>query len=338
MFFVCNLGIGTEARMSELDRHVFIIDGLNAFLRSYSAFPQMSSHGYQMGGCIGFLKSMQRLCREYQPSRVYIVWEGGGSQRRRKLYPDYKLNRRPEKLNRFYGDDIPDTEENKKHQLTTLLSMLKNTPVCQVYVSDCEGDDVVSYLCRGPLRHHDKVIVSADKDMYQLLDEKTKIYSLYRKRFVTRDDLFLEYRIKSHNFALAKSLCGDASDNVPGIKGLGFKGVAKKFPMLGGDEVVILQDLLDFATSHRGESQTYKRVSESTEIVKRNWQLVHLDGSMMSPDQTNKVDYALETFVPTVNKMALIKSLIKEGIPDFDVESFFYDLSCIDGLRRQSER
>lgn len=315
------------------NRLTFIVDGLNMFLRSYSAFPQMSSHGYQMGGCVGFLKSLQRLCREFQPSSVYVTWEGGGSQRRRKLYPEYKTNRRPERLNRFYEDDIPDTEENKKHQLMTLLAFLKNVPVCQVYVSDCEGDDVVSYLCRGPFRDDDKVIVSSDKDMYQLLDDRTRIYSLYKKRFVTKDDIFEEFRVKSHNFALAKCLCGDPSDNVPGVKGIGFKSVAKKFPMLGSDETIILQDVIDYSASHMRESVLYKRVFESAEDVRRNWQLVHLDGSMLSADQSKRVDHAVNTFAPTINKMAFMKLLVKEGINDFDLEGFFYDLTCIEGLR-----
>lgn len=320
--------------MSSDDRPVFIIDGLNMFLRSYSAFPQMSSHGYQMGGCIGFLKSMQRLCREFQPSRVYVTWEGGGSSRRRKLYPEYKATRKPGRLNRFYGDDIPDSEENKKHQLITLLSMLKNVPVCQVYVSDCEGDDIVAYLCRGPLRSTgNKVIVSADKDMYQLLDDKTKIYSLYKKRFITPEDLFEEFRIKSHNFALAKCLCGDDGDNVPGVKGLGFKTVAKKFPMLGGDEAIILQDLLDYAASHRNEGSVYKNVAENIDLAKRNWQLVHLDGSMLSHDQTNRIEHIVDTFEPKIDKMTIVRSLIKEGVNDFDADSFFYDLGCIEGAR-----
>jgi len=313
------------------ERPIFIIDGYNMYLRSYSAFPQMSSHGYQMGGCVGFLKSLQRLCREFQPASVYVTWEGGGSQRRRKLYPDYKSDRKPGRLNRFYGDDIPDSEENKQHQLISLLSALKNVPVCQVYVSDCEGDDIVAFLVRGPFRDKQVVIVSADKDMYQLLGPSVKVYSLYRKKFITDADLFEEFRIKSHNFALAKCLCGDDSDNIPGVKGLGFKSVAKKFPMLASDDTIILQDLISYSHTQKGEA--YKRVVENEDIVKRNWQLVHLDGSMLSADQAKRVEHVVNTFEPSVNKMGLLKLMIKEGISDFDAEGFFYDLSCIEGLR-----
>lgn len=317
------------------DRPIFIIDGMNMFLRSYSAFPQMSSHGYQIGGTIGFLKSLQKLCREYQPFNVYVTWEGGGSQRRRKLYPEYKAKRRPSRLNRFYGDDIPDTEENKQYQLICLLNMLKKVHVCQVYISDCEGDDIIAYLCKGQLKNKEKIIVSADKDMYQLLDEKTKIYSLYRKKFITDEALFSEFRIRAHNFALAKCLCGDDSDNIPGIQGLGFKSVAKKFPMLGSDSTIILQELINYAHTQKGI--LYNRVAEETDLIKRNWQLVHLDGSMLSADQMKRIDYTVDTFKPSVNRIELMKILFKEGVNDFDVERFFYDLSCIEGAHRPGD-
>ena len=310
-------------------RPVIIVDSMNLFVRSWAAYPQMSSHGYQMGGCIGFLKTLKRIVSEIQPSKVIVAWEGGGSQRRRKVYPEYKLGRRPEKLNRFYGSDIPESEENRKHQLMSLLEMLKHTPVCQVYVSDCEGDDIVAFLCEGPFRSEDKIIVSSDKDMYQLLDENTRIYSLHRKTVLSKEDVFEEYRIKTHNFALAKALCGDPGDNIPGIKGIGFKTAVSKFPMLGSDSTVILQEVIDFCHTHSRDSVIYRRVIENTEDLKRNWKLVYLDGSMLSADQVSKVQHVLDTFEPKVDRMGLIKLLLKEGITDFDTEEFFYVFNCV---------
>ena len=281
-----------------------------------------------MGGCIGFLKSMQRIAREIQPSRIYITWEGGGSQRRRKLYPEYKMGRKAEKLNRFYGDDIPDSETNKKRQLMSLLGMLKFIPACQIYVSDCEGDDIIAQLCTGSFRNKDKIIVSSDKDMYQLLDDTTRIYSLHKKKIITAKEIFEEFRITTHNFAIAKAICGDAGDNVPGVKGIGFKKVASKLPMLGSNQVLILQDIFDFCQSRIDESIVYRRIIECVDDIKRNWKLVHLDGSMLSGDQVSKMQYVIDTFEPRVNRIKLIQALIKEGIEGFDIEGFFYDLNC----------
>lgn len=314
------------------ERPILIVDGQNLFIRSWAAYPQVSSHGYQMGGCIGFLKTLRRIVSEIQPTKVCIAWEGGGSQRRRNIYPDYKLGRRPEKLNRFYGDDLPESEENRKHQLIALLEMLKHIPICQVYASDCEGDDIVAFLCRGPYRLSNKIIVSSDKDMYQLLDDTTRIYSLHKKKVLTKDDVFEEYRITTKNFAMAKALCGDPGDNVPGIKGVGFKTVSKRLPFLGGDGDILVDEVISYCQAHIDESSFYRRIVENQDVLERNWRLVYLDGSMLSANQVSKIQHAIDTFTPRTNRIALTRSLIKEGIGDFNVEEFFYSFNCIDGV------
>lgn len=285
-----------------------------------------------MGGAVGFLKTLRRLVAELQPSAIYVAWEGGGSQRRRSIYSGYKLNRKPERLNRFYGDDIPDSQDNEKHQIFALLAMLRCVPVCQVYVSDCEGDDVVAYLSRGPMRNVPKVIVSSDKDLYQLLDDTTQVYSLHKKTYVTPADVLVEFRVNVRNFALAKALCGDPSDNVPGIKGLGFKTVSQKFPFLGTEQDILLQEVIDYAQAHRDDSVLYQRVVDQQADLKRNWKLVYLDGSMLSAIQASQVDHVVANFKPRIDKMGLVKLLVKEGIGDFDIEGFFYAFNSIDNV------
>jgi DNA polymerase I len=318
--------------MSEA-RPVLIVDSLNLFVRSYCAYPTMSSHGYQMGGCIGFLKTLRRIVMEIQPSAVYVCWEGGGSSRRRKLLPEYKLNRVAGKLNRFYEDDIPESEDNRQHQTLTLLAMLKCAPVCQLYASDCEGDDLVAYLCCGPMRNVDKVIVSSDKDLFQLLDDRTKLYSLHKKTFVTKESVMEEFRVQASNFALAKALCGDPGDNIPGVKGIGFKTVSKLFPMLGLEDPIILQDVFDFCHTHEGESKLYQRILEHKDDVQRNWKLVYLDGSMVPANQQAANEQRIKDFIPRDNRMGLVKLLVKEGIGDFDIQDFFSTFYCIDNLQ-----
>lgn len=295
----------------------------------------MSSNGYQMGGCIGFLKTMRRIVEEVQPIQIVIVWEGGGSTKRRKLYAEYKMNRKPEKLNRFYEDDIPDSDENKKHQVIALLNMLKQLPVCQLYASDCEADDVIAYLNKYKFKDDSKVIASSDKDFYQLLDDNSKIYSLHKKIYVNANDVFEEFRVQSKHFALAKALCGDKSDNVPGVKGCGFKTVAKLFPMLGTMEDLCLNDIFNYCHSHVDESRIYKRIIESIDDVKRNWRLVYLDGTMISSEQIQRIDNQLSTFKPHINRMEFMRKLIKEGVNDFNIDTFFYTFNCVENLENR---
>lgn len=313
-------------------RPLIIVDAMNLFIRSYAAYPTMSSHGYQMGGTIGFLKTLRRIVGEVQPRAIYIAWEGGGSTRRRRIFSEYKMNRRPSKLNRFYEDDIPDSDENEKHQIFQLLAMLKCIPVCQLYAADCEADDVIAHLCCGPFKSDDKVIVSSDKDLYQLIDENTRQYSLHKKTYVTVENVLEEFRVTPANFGIAKTLCGDKGDNVPGIKGFGFKTVARLFPFLGTDDDILLQDVIDFSHTHVDESALYRRVVHQEADVRRNWKLVHLDGSMLSQSQVSRIKQALETYDPSMDRMGLMRLLIKEGIGDFDIAGFSTTFNCIEGL------
>jgi len=315
--------------MENKDRPVLIIDVMNLFIRSYSAYPAMSSHGYSMGGVVGFLKTLARLSSTVHPKAIYLAWESGGSTKRRAIFKEYKLNRKPERMNRFYETDIPDTDDNKKHQMLVLLQLLKHTPVCQLHASDCEGDDVIAYLCKGQFKDENKLIASSDKDMYQLLDDNTTIYNLHKKIFVTKEDILKEYKITANNFALAKALCGDASDNIPGVDGMGFKTLVKTLPFIGLEQDILLSEVFDYCAAHITESKYFKRILDMKEDIKRNWKLIYLDNHTLSNEQAQKIDYAIENFVPKQERMQFMKILSREAV-DFDTSSFFYTLGVFE--------
>ena len=154
------------------NRPVLLVDALNVFMRHFVANPTMSSNGHHAGGIVGFMKSIRYLVDQIHPSEVCIIWEGGGSARRRAIFKDYKSGRRPQRLNRFYGDDIPDTVENKNYQVSRCIEFLKLVPVKQIYVDDCEADDVIGYLTKNKYKDKRCVIASSDKDYYQLLSSR----------------------------------------------------------------------------------------------------------------------------------------------------------------------
>ena len=311
---------------------LLLIDGLNMYIRAFCAYPTMNVNGESVGGIIGSLKTVQRLLFELQPSSVYVIWESGGSIKRRSVYKEYKLNRRPVQLNRFYEDDLQENvDQNQVKQMIILLKLLRCSPICQVYVPDCEADDVIAYLCCGKFKDKEKIIASSDKDFYQLLDDKTRSYSFHKKDYVTTSNVLETFRVTSKNFALAKALCGDPSDNIPGVKGLGFKTVARCFPVLGTEEDVLLDDVFNYCHTHLDESVVYRRVLDAEQDVRRNWKLVHLSTSSLSANQVSKVDTAVNTCVLRADKMAMIRCLISEGISDFDVDAYFYAFS---GIRR----
>ena len=149
---------------------VLLVDGMNLFIRGFVANPSMSENGFHVGGVVGFLNSLRNCIEKFKPTDIFVVWEGGGSSRRRAIYSDYKRKSRPQKLNRFYGEDLPDTAENRNQQISMIVDLLKDTPTCQIYVPDCEADDVIGYLSKYKFSDQKKLIISSDKDFYQLLD------------------------------------------------------------------------------------------------------------------------------------------------------------------------
>lgn len=313
------------------DRPVLLIDAMNLFVRSFCAYPTMSVHGYQMGGTIGFLKTLTRICNDVSPTQVIICWEGGGSTKRRGIYSEYKMNRKPEKLNRFYEDDIPESSKNRSHQIQVLLALMKHTPIYQVYAANTEGDDVIAYLAKGRYKNLNKIIVSSDKDMYQLLDDPTtRIYNLHKKTYVLADDVYEEFKVLASNFALAKTLCGDPSDNIPGVKGLGYKSLVRRIPIIGLEHDITLDKIFDYCEAHKKESIHYRRILESKSDIKRNWRLVYLDDHTLSSDQASKVDHVLDTFKLISEKMEFMRILAREGVNDFDPTWLFYALNSVE--------
>ena len=122
-----------EAKRSDTKR-VLIIDALNMFLRSYTIIPSMNPKGLPNGGTIGFIKSLQKLCRDFRPSEIVICWDGhGGSEKKRQLNKEYKQGRRPVRFNRRMID-LPDDEvyKNRRDQQLRLHEYLNEMPVIQL--------------------------------------------------------------------------------------------------------------------------------------------------------------------------------------------------------------
>ena len=133
-----------------MSERVVIIDGLNMFLRSYIVVPQISKEGQPIGGTTGFLKSVQKLCREMNPTQIIVCWDGrGGSRKRKQQNKNYKEGRAPIRLNRNFKVLTEDQEkENKIWQMERIWNYLNNLPVIQLIADEVEADDLIAYLCR----------------------------------------------------------------------------------------------------------------------------------------------------------------------------------------------
>jgi DNA polymerase-1 len=312
---------------------VLLVDSYNLFIRNFCANPLMAE-GQHVGGVVGFLQSLNLLISQHSPSECVIVWEGGGSARRRAIYPDYKSKRRPVKLNRFHEGDIPDTVENRNWQVKTLIQVMKNLPVKQVYVSDCEADDVIGYLAKYSYSQSPVLIVSSDHDYLQLVNERIKVWSPTLKAIVDEEYVIKKFGLRPQNMVTVRCFCGDISDSLPGIKGLGIKTMLKRFPQLAGDEIVDVENILSHAENMPEKSpKVYLQVKNEAPVARMNWKLMNLDVSNLSWNQIAKINSAFETPPPAGNKIELIRSLTKAGIKTFDIDRLY--MNAMANLKRK---
>jgi len=290
----------------------------------------MDNNGEHVGGIVGFLKGIQLLCERYQPSDVVVAWEGGGSQRRRSVNSSYKSGRKPGKLNRFYEEDIPDTVENRNSQVARLVSLLRKAGVKQAYVSDCEGDDIIAYMVNAVFRDRNCVIVSTDKDFFQLIDERVKVWSPGSKKEWNIESVIENFGVHPENFCLARCFVGDVSDGLKGAPGVGFKSLSKRFPMFRNEESLAVDDIVTECEKLRVQKhlKLYDSIIEYETKIRENWKLMYLGLGKLSASQAQKIDSSLQN-VPVRDKLGFIRSLMKMQITNIDYDKLFMTLKVL---------
>lgn len=300
---------------------VLIVDGMNVFIRSFVVVPTMDEDGNPIGGITGFLKSLKCLVDETKPDRVVVAWDGeGGSVRRRKIFRDYKEGRKI-RLNRAYEDSSPDEQfVNMGMQLTRLKALLPLIGTVQVEESGCEADDVIAFICRLIFPDDQKVIVSSDQDMLQLVENKTVVYSPSKKTYWTRRDIMENVGVVAENFIYVKAFKGDRSDNIPGLGGIGEKTAVKRFPFLT-ERAVTPKEIREHCEANRDAHPTYKGVLDNWDRFLENVKLMQLTSPIMSADSARRIRISSREqkpkFMFTEFKLKLARGGIQGITPDF---------------------
>lgn len=309
-----NLQEGTAKEAGPNDK-VLIIDGLNTFIRSFAVSPVTNDDGIHVGGMTGFLMSIGYAIRTLQPTRVIICFDGkGGSQRRRKLFPDYKANRLVRtKLNRTnaFGDKSAESE-NMKMQLGRLVQYLEHLPVQILAPENIEADDAMAYICKQLLTESKVFIMSSDKDFIQLVDDRVAVWSPTKKRLYFKNDVLEDYKLPAHNYLLYRTLTGDKSDNIPGIRGTGIATLQKRLPILFGEDVVTIDQLIDECQDSK--IKVMQTISESRDALELNYKLMQLSEVDISGNSKNKIMNVVYNPISRMNTTKFKVMMIEDGI------------------------
>ena len=304
---------------------VLLIDGLNTFIRVFSAIPTTNEDGIHIGGIVGFLRSIGYTINMVRPTRVIIVFDGkGGSNRRRKIFPEYKMGRKMSvRLNRTTGVSLTREDEHKMMiaQLNRVIEYLECLPLTITNVENVEADDVIGYCAKHLFK--DKVtIMSTDKDFLQLVDNRIKVYSPTKKLMYDEERIKNEYGIDAKNFLLYRILDGDKSDGIPGIKGAGLKTLLKVFPYLESPHQFTIEDIMKSSDANKDKYKICETIVKEKDQMFLNKKLMDLTDGVMSGNSRlrvkNQMDLPIQRLIKHKFQRMFLEDKMYQALPNLD--------------------
>jgi DNA polymerase-1 len=314
-----------------MQKRILIIDQLNLFFRSYIVNPALSTNGQPIGGLVGVIKSLQKICRETKPDKIVICWDGeGGSKKRKLMKKDYKAGRKPIRLNRDIRN-LSESEEktNKIWQMQRVVEYLNCMPVIQLIYNGIEADDIIAQIVHMPeYKDWQKVIVSSDKDFFQLLNKNTVLYRPIQKQILNKNSIIDKFKIHPNNFALARAMAGDRSDNLEGIGGAGLKTISKRFPFLIEEESKTITDIVGYSKQQLEESnlKVYQSVVNKKNILERNYQMMQLYVPSLNIAAKKSIREIMKDADISFNKTEVVKMMTNDGFANLEwteLQAFF---------------
>ena len=294
--------------------------------RAYIVDPSLSTNGEPIGGLKGFLKILQKLTREIKPDAVVIAWDGpGGSQRRKLVNKNYKEGRKPIRLNRDIKNLTENEElQNKIWQQTRLIEYLNCMPVIQCMFPGIEADDVISFVAQTPaFAGWQKVIVSSDKDFYQLCDDQTVVYRPIQQEALNAPRIVEKHGIHPTNFALARAVAGDKSDNLSGVPGVGLPTIAKRFQFLCENKPYTIDDLFDACKAVENPLKAHKNILENRKTIERNYKLMQLYVPSISVQTKREIKNIISKFKFELDKTNIHVMMIEDGFGAYNWDDLF---------------
>jgi DNA polymerase-1 len=264
-----------------------------------------------------FINILNKLTREVKPDLLVLVWDGkGGSKKRRAMNKSYKGGRKPPRTNwSQVGMADEDIMDNKVWQQMRVIEYFNQTPVIQFMEPLVEADDVISYIKNSPMfSEWQKVIVSADKDFIQLLDDKTILHRPIQKEYLNKNNIVEKFGIHPTNFALARAIVGDSSDNLPGVPRVGMETVAKRFSFLKEERAYYLSDVIAECEKIENKQKVYINILESEELIENNYDIMQLSSPMLSIQAKQGIDDTFEQYKPQYNQTEIRKLMLQDGV------------------------
>ncbi len=267
---------------------LYLIDGNSYVYRAYFAIKGLStSKGIPTNAVYGFTNMLLKIIREKKPDAIAVSFDSPVPTERHRIFEEYKAHR-------------PEAPRDLIEQIPAIRRMISafNIPIFEM--PGYEADDILGTIARkASSEGMDVFIVTGDKDMLQIVDDKVKIYDPMKERVLDEEFIRGKYGVGPERITEFMALTGDAVDNIPGIKGVGEKTAKELLSQFGS-----IEDLLDNAGRIKKE--------KLRQLVSENADAVRLSKKLVTLDTTVPIDVDVEEFRMKEPDWSSLLSLLRE--------------------------
>lgn len=247
-------------------RKILLLDGSGLIFRAYYAFikrPLVTARGENTSAIYGFLKVLVQIIRDFRPDVLVTAFDLSRDTFRRKIYADYKAHRE-------------ETPPDLKAQIPEVIDIVRKMGLPVLEMQDYEADDIIGTLAERWKKTDDVYIVSGDKDLLQLVDDHVLAirpqHGISEINLTDREGVKTALGIYPEQVADYLAITGDASDNIPGVKGIGDKGalaLLSKYKNLD-DIYAHIDEIQGAAQKKLIESKDNAFLSKQLAVIKRD--------------------------------------------------------------------
>src|ERR1044071_1231076 len=214
--------------MAETRPRLYLIDGYSNIFRAFYAIRNLSnSRGEPTNAVYGFVQMLRKLLREEKPELIGVALEGGGGNIRNERFEQYKANRTA----------MP---EDLASQIPWIRKVLDAYRIPMLEIVRYEADDVLGSLSRKAAdAGYDVVLVSADKDLMQLVGPHVFLFHTGRNKLYDSAGVEEDFGVPPEKVPDVLALMGDSIDNIPGVPGIGEKGAKSLIKEYGSLEELL---------------------------------------------------------------------------------------------------
>ncbi|MDP2278070.1 MAG: DNA polymerase I [Nitrospirota bacterium] len=240
--------------------NLYLIDGNSYVYRAFYAIKGLTnSKGFPTNAIYGFTTTLLKIIREKKPDGVAVFFDTPELTERHRIFKEYKAHR-------------PETPGELVQQLPRIREMIDAFNISIFEMPGYEADDLIGTVAKEAAKKRSTVfIVTADKDMLQLVDENIKIYDPVKDRILDDEYVKEKFGLEPERVPEFMALTGDAADNIPGIKGIGEKTAKELLTTFKG-----LDELLSHPEMIKKE-RLRRLVSENADIARLSKRLATID-------------------------------------------------------------